>query len=357
MNAPDSCVGFRRIFYIMSNGRIEIFDFMKGFCIAMVIADHCNLHFESVHIQNMLDAVRMPLYFFLSGVFFKEYTCYADFALRKTCKLIIPYLFFALIYGIVITVNMSLSGTFPNLHHFKAMFLLPSNSPLWFLRCLFIAYTMYYLLNSLVLKRIGILGQWLTISVFAFVAWEVIDYSNGFRYTTKIVSYLYMSDVFTAAVALPILFCAHKCRESLTNIINYPLTKLIVVLTISIAVLYFSTTGPLMFVKCKFDASFLSFYISIACGICAIFALCTIIFRLLEVCLPIRHFISEFGRYSLIALGMHWTIRYILISVGWDNCWVMFAIIIAVMPFISKLLTKYFPYFTAQKDIVKYHKA
>ena len=45
MNAPDSCVGFRRIFYIMSNGRIEIFDFMKGFCIAMVIADHCNLHF------------------------------------------------------------------------------------------------------------------------------------------------------------------------------------------------------------------------------------------------------------------------------------------------------------------------
>ena len=62
MNAPDSCVGFRRIFCIMGNGRIEIFDFMKGFCIAMVIADHCNLHFESVHIQNMLDAVRMPLY-------------------------------------------------------------------------------------------------------------------------------------------------------------------------------------------------------------------------------------------------------------------------------------------------------
>ncbi|MGN0232592.1 MAG: acyltransferase family protein [Muribaculaceae bacterium] len=343
-------------FYIMSNVRIEIFDFMKGFCIAMVIADHSNLHFDSVHIQNMLDAVRMPLYFFLSGIFFKEYTCYADFALRKTCKLIIPYLFFALIYGVVVTVDKAFGGTFPSACQLKAMIFLPSNAPLWFLRCLFIVYSMYYLLNALVLKRVGSLVQWLTIGIYAFVVWELVDYCNEFKHSSRIVLYLFKYDIFSAAIVLPILFCAHKFRESLTSIINYPIAKLIAVLTVSILLLYYSTTGPLSFAKCQFDASFFSFYISIGCGICGIFALCTILYRLLSGSSLLRPFICEFGRYSLIALGMNWPIRYVLISVGCDNCWLMFAINVAIMPLFSKVLTKYLPYFTAQKDIIKYHK-
>lgn len=74
--------------------RIEYIDLMKGICIILIILLHSSVGFHYDYINDMLKNMRIPLYFCLSGLFFKEYNGFCDFVVRKFNKLIIPYIFF-----------------------------------------------------------------------------------------------------------------------------------------------------------------------------------------------------------------------------------------------------------------------
>ena len=76
--------------------RIDFVDLTKGVCIILVVIAHVGGAFEQLDTNSMLSCFRMPLYFFISGVFFKSYEGLFGFILRKINKLIIPFLFFYL---------------------------------------------------------------------------------------------------------------------------------------------------------------------------------------------------------------------------------------------------------------------
>ena len=133
------------------NQRIEYIDTSKGICICLVVAFHCGLHYNE-GIDNLLGAVRMPLYFFLSGLFFKLYDGFGSFFIKKVNKLLIPFFFYLLT-----------SVALPNfLHHFFGYhfetvvgwpslyaFVYPEefpNIPIWFLWCLFISNILFYII-------------------------------------------------------------------------------------------------------------------------------------------------------------------------------------------------------------------
>ena len=73
--------------------RIDFVDLTKGVCIILVVMTHIGGAFELLDRGSMLSCFRMPLYFFISGVFFKPYEALSGFILRKINKLIIPFLF------------------------------------------------------------------------------------------------------------------------------------------------------------------------------------------------------------------------------------------------------------------------
>lgn len=80
--------------------RIQYIDLAKGFCIILVVAYHVNkaFHFKQFPLfWDTLSVFRMPLYFFLSGLFFKEYEGFFGFSLRKVNKLLIPFFFFHIV--------------------------------------------------------------------------------------------------------------------------------------------------------------------------------------------------------------------------------------------------------------------
>ena len=52
--------------------RVEYIDLIKGIAIILVVAGHCSLPLPE-HMRNMLQHARMPLFVFLSGLFFS--TC------------------------------------------------------------------------------------------------------------------------------------------------------------------------------------------------------------------------------------------------------------------------------------------
>ena len=85
----------------MSQKRIEFIDLAKGVCMIALVLGHCGIR---INLPG-LEIVRMPLYFILSGLFFKDYGGGYNFFIRKTNKILIPFIFFYLLgcmayYGI-----------------------------------------------------------------------------------------------------------------------------------------------------------------------------------------------------------------------------------------------------------------
>lgn len=82
----------------MEKKRIEYIDLMKGICITMVVLLHCHyFEGEKAIIDTYLRPLRMPLYFFLAGLFFKTYSSFKCLLIKKINNLVIPYLFFSIL--------------------------------------------------------------------------------------------------------------------------------------------------------------------------------------------------------------------------------------------------------------------
>ncbi|MBR6489715.1 MAG: acyltransferase family protein, partial [Muribaculaceae bacterium] len=104
--------------------RIAYIDFMKGLCIILVVAFHISTTAFGDRANFMLQQFRIPMYFFLSGLFFKLYDGFFDFARRKINNIIIPLIFFLLL-GAVYCFGRNLIE-----NHFsfsKALSLMPAN--------------------------------------------------------------------------------------------------------------------------------------------------------------------------------------------------------------------------------------
>lgn len=130
--------------------RIEFIDLAKGVCILLVVTGHCGLPLVIPGCLNL----RMPLYFILSGIFFKTYDGFLDFVRRKTNKILIPFLFFYLIAYVVYYVANWLA---PGMIRTEASGVLDVftqrqyfNGPIWFLICLFWANIYFYMLQMFV---------------------------------------------------------------------------------------------------------------------------------------------------------------------------------------------------------------
>ena len=126
--------------------RIEYIDLAKGICILLVVLDHISgfgyFRNGDYPMNDIFEQTRMPLYFILSGLFFKDYAGgIKEFLLRKFNRILVPYLFFMIVYRLLV----------------KAVYLLSGFSigeiwaPLWFLLCLFwmngIFAAIYYLVK------------------------------------------------------------------------------------------------------------------------------------------------------------------------------------------------------------------
>ena len=116
--------------------RIEWIDLAKGICMFLVIFGHFPQLYQEQWAENLTHVMayfRMPLYFLLSGLFFKTYSSPKAFLYKKINHLLIPYTFFYIIGRII-----------PSSEFYQD----------WFLFCLFLVNVIGYLMFSLVRKYI-----------------------------------------------------------------------------------------------------------------------------------------------------------------------------------------------------------
>lgn len=311
---------------------------MKGICIILIILLHNNIHSSNDSINDILRNMRIPLYFCLSGLFFKEYNGFCDFITRKFNKLIIPFIFFAYFPFALCEIGLNYERSIKT---YLLISIIPYNYPLWFLRCLFVTYILYFLFHKIT-KRLSLTVQTISIFLIAFFTYTIIQ---NLTIPIKILENS-IFNIITAFIALPFFHIASIVRRKgflSQNISN----KYIIVLFIIFFFIWILTfQNNIDYRTIQFGKNFVFLYASALGGTGCVWCIAYIIKKMF--------YISYIGRYSLIALGTHYPLILLFNSMGIHNKYIVFLCILIVMPGVIYVFKKYFPYMTAQKDLFVY---
>ncbi|MCM1293341.1 MAG: acyltransferase [Bacteroides sp.] len=318
--------------------RIEFIDLAKGVCIIMVVIMHCPR--VSIDLPG-ISAMRMPLYFLLSGLFFKDYGGIYSLIEKKLNKIILPFLFFAAIdvawtwiakHRLDINQFAGMWGNGQTLH----------NIPLWFLPALFLSNIVFCLLcNSLrsglkIAAGVGVLsavGCMLTLH-HIYLPFYLTQALNGLPffylgYISRKLPLLYPSRYDWAGIIVG------ACLVALASwICTIPATQ-----------------PHLDYYHNTFSANAWLYYPVAIMMVSGILLVCKTIRWL-----PI---VSYFGRYSIIVLGLH---QMFIFQFKWAKVPeaigpmigmnLLLAVLLACWILIP-VLTGLLPMLTAQKDLIK----
>ena len=328
--------------------RIEYFDLMKGVCIALVIVSHCAEAFElklgGQRFWSMLEHLRMPLYFFLSGMFFKEYSSFIDFVVRKFNKLVIPFAFFTVVTVIpkLITGDVEL-GLIPIKKHFTWM--IKYGGYLWFLRTLFFANILYYCYYKSVKNRSQSI-QIIVMLLLCTTGWIInnfIPIEGDYRKY-----HAYLTSTITSFLVLPLFFVASNLRPILFVISSkLKFWHIVCIFIASLTTWFFTSHGGVFLINAKVQNNILLFYIAAFAGITCVWSICYSLTNIF--------FFSYLGRYSIIAYLTHPPILTLLMYFYPQlGVYELIGIILLLMPPMIWLFKIIFPRFTAQKDLLTY---
>lgn len=319
---------------------MQFIDLAKGLCIILVVIHHSRCHFDIPLLQNL----RMPLYFALSGMFFKPYgNSLLQSALQKVNKLIVPLLFFTFVGDALIYTLMHLGVV----RHFTTLPIVsifigrePINTPLWFLMCLFIDYVIFYFIDTRLRSHVARIPIVITCGAIGYLL---------FHHNIHLPFYL-----DSALSSMPYYYLGSLLRKFplLTQKRSRWLDLGMGIVLIAAAKILAHSYGQRHGIDFHFNKMLgtplhaLSISILVVPG--ALLA-CKGIGRL-----PI---VSYIGRYSIITLGTHYIIICLIANIemklrgtwgGWHVAGIAIALSLALTP----LLVRYAPRLTAQTNII-----
>ena len=332
--------------------RIEFIDLAKGICILQVVLLHVygDTSGEVIKVMNLF---RMPLYFVLSGIFFKTYDGLLPFVKKKTNKLLIPFFssFFIVVLPSTFLLNkkVGIDTTFCNLLFAEyGRFNLGINGASWFLICLFVVNIIFYVIFLLGQRNIiaitvggglcGVVGYMLNVYGQHLPMW--ID---------------------SALTATPFFIIGYVMKQYSGILYDGFSNKYHLLLLFSLFVLLgiygineYQGKNIIAFGDNRFDMNIVFLYVAGMAG-----TYCVLIISKYFSYLPV---VSYIGRYSIVVLLTHLLYLFVIRNVlyllnvnqesGFVNFGVFVIIVILSLPTI-KFCVKYLPYCFAQKDILK----
>ena len=271
--------------------RIEFIDLAKGFCIFLVVLNHAVVLMGNPEypLQDSLCAMRIPLYFFLSGLFFKPYENYWGFLKRKVNKLLIPFLFFRIVSCLLVSLESKSALEWNRTFDFLVGQMQAPNTPIWFLICLFWLNQIFY-----GIYKISMQAKHFPATIIGLSFWMgVVGYFGG----GKMPEMLAPMNIGTALTAMP-FFCAGYMFKSHTEIL-YPnrWDKYLFGIVIVCAAYTIWLAKPVSYFDNRYDSNL---WITYTCGLSGV--LCVLFIAKMIGYLPL---VSYFGRYSIMILVTH----------------------------------------------------
>lgn len=324
--------------------RIEYIDLAKGICIILVVIHHVCQRFDVISSLEPLSTFRMPLYFVLSGLFFKKYNSFFSFLMRKVNKLLVPFFFFLITTSIVLPILLYRVGYNPepvgkNLAWawFTKGFII--NGPIWFLLCLFFQNILFYGVTYLIKSNSYLLFMLLfCVGALGYYSQDIFQFRLP----------LYIDTAMTALPFFGMGFVIKNRTDWLNRNISWAATLLVPIISIFIIFMFGRYED---FWSNRYETSLLLLYLYGIIGVLSILIISKKIKRL-----PV---ISYFGRYSIIILCCHFVILDFLcpfiISKNYSILMsVIITFIVLVLSFfiLIPFCRSYLPYFTAQKDLI-----
>lgn len=322
---------------------------MKGLCIMLIVIGHCggNL-FDSIlpHLNIALKSFRIPLYFFLSGLFFKQYNGISDFARKKVNNLIVTLLFFhflcfifklplaAVVQKVRPDINMNF-GLIDIIPPFLGRFWKVAGA-LWFLVALFLVNLLYYCFQHYCNRR----GVYIAVLICSLLGYVLMRYKVILPFEGDI-----------ALVGLPYFLLGSIVKQKgFLRPSKYDKWGYIAFIPCAVFIFYFSEDINFLY---QGVPNYIKLYFIPFLAILCLFWLCKNFHYVPLIC--------YFGRYSIIILGTHQLlVSYIYFMIrsfssiqGNSLYLTIFVIVMFLEIFIIKLMIKYFPRFTAQEEFFK----
>ncbi len=335
----------------MAQQRIAYIDFMKCLCIMLIVMyhiDHEFFNYIAPGLNDALQAFRLPMYYFISGIFFKLYDGYADFTRRKVNNILVPFVFFVLLaYAVrLLEAGLRLAIGADPIEVSPVRLVEPFylrywevTTPLWFLLSLFWVNLIFYGLHRWIKPLWGIL--------LATIAISILGYWLGIN---KIELPLMLD---TSFIALP-YFVLGWCVKRMGDLPQTRLWSLWRVLPLLVV------AGPIYrlseFMNLHFQVlpSYWKLYLLPFSAILALYLACQLLPRIPILC--------HYGRYSLIILGTHpllyLPIRMVLILRFGMEPGIVLTLIVFTLTMLLEwpliwVLKTYAPRFTAQQPFFK----
>lgn len=333
--------------------RIAYIDLAKGICILLVVFHHIcggDLATDS-HIKGFLVSFRMPLYFILSGMFFKEYEGFVGFLKRKVNKLLIPFVAFYIISFLLYVSFFNDDSALKTIGYLLGGLFIEKtklNLAIWFLWCLFLINIIFYLILNLC-RNI----QKNKVMVIYTICWGLglIGFTLG---TYNINIPFWIDSSLTAMPFFATGYIMRKYTEILTpnkyDRYSYALIPLCFIYV------YYFGRDTVFKTNYMSDSNVLFTYTSGIIG-----TLGVLFTAKLVQWLPV---ISYYGRYSIMILCTHWPIYKVIVepfieplysnnsSITNIHYYSTFIILLSYA-FLIPIMKKYIPHITAQKDCIK----
>ncbi|MBR4527145.1 MAG: acyltransferase family protein [Bacteroidaceae bacterium] len=305
--------------------RLPYFDLAKGVCILLVILYHLQEAYE-VYLpsDHFLLLVRMPLYYFLSGFFFKKYDGFTSFAKKKVKRLLIPFLFFYLFTSVLLPIlaNRFLGISFSTGNDWSLLYAFLTyaeypNIPLWFLWALFLLNLLFYQLHSHC-RSIPLLGFICLLLSCILGNYSPLHLPASLNRMFDGLLFFYFGYVFR-------FFFTDRLQQW-----------------------YYATTFTVLFFLIGWWTPentillLIQHYIGGFLGIAALVLFCRRIGHL--------PYVSYLGRYSIMVLVTHEPLIRLLQFAHVPHLLIAFGILLVLYPFIIPLMRRYLPYVTAQKS-------
>lgn len=308
--------------------RVHFIDLAKGVAIILVVAFHAGLT-ENI---PAIGAMRMPLYFVLSGIFFK-YRGFVDFFFKKINNLLIPFaVFLVLGLGILWRVTLLGQGLIEILGQpLREPFI--ANQAIWFLIALFWVNMLW-----------AAIYRFLNKEIFRLIAVVACGFEGYVLSHAGIYLPLFISSAFTA---IPFFYIGTLIRPWLIERTMRVTTVLVLAAIFLVGGIVYSIvrdTPMIEFCSNAYQGSVAGVFINSLMMVVGMLMLCKAI-----VWLPV---ISFLGRHSIVVLGLHLpamtlsqkishllTGRYLsgqeVVVCGLLICWISIPLYRKVMPLLS----------------------
>ena len=309
--------------------RIDFIDLAKGVCMIAIVVGHCGIDTQG--------GATIPLFFIISGMFFRTYNNDKTFIKKKINGILIPFCFFYLIAYIpfyllkwfypklLITASSGIFDIISNRQFF--------NGPIWFIITLFWCNIILYYLFKYISKT--------AIRLFTIILIGIVGWTTG-KHEIFIPAFI---DV--AMTSLPFFALGYYIKNS--GILQ--LNRFICIII-----------GSLLLFLMNYIPYRISLHYNIIEGFNSYAASIVIAFAILYLSAGIKKlpFVNYFGKNSLVPLCVHHMIyRPIAIILQglnieyMDNKYLVAIITLTISSICIPIFTKVAPHFVGQKDFIK----